>query len=320
MMPAWNVRRHGRGSRLVGRALAVVVLAGCADADRLGPSGERTALLPPASAVASASAGVMFASYGLTPSQITAVHTGVIRSPTPSSLLDYLAQVRAKGGRVLIKLSGSENLYRNGDGTFSLAKWQSAVDKYRGVNFSSYIADGTIVGHYIIDEPHFASRWGGQVIPQSTVEAAAKYSKQLWPTLPTIVNAPAHWLAASTITYTSLDAGWAMFRAGTSSSPTTWAAAQVTKAKKKGLGLFAGLNVLDGGDGSSGFHGNYPKKWAMSANELRTYGSALLSQSYVCGFAMWKYSATYYDRADVKSAMTDLSAQARTHARTSCRQ
>lgn len=130
------------------------------------------------------------------------------------------------------------------------------------------------------------------MIPQSTVEAAAKYSKQLWPTLPTIVNAPAHWLAASTITYTSLDAGW----------------------------VFAGLNVLDGGDGSSGFHGNYPKKWAMSANELRTYGSALLSQSYVCGFAMWKYSATYYDRADVKSAMTDLSAQARTHARTSCRQ
>lgn len=39
---------------------------------------------------------------------MTAVHTGVIRSPTPASLLDYLAQVRAKGGRVLIKLSGSE--------------------------------------------------------------------------------------------------------------------------------------------------------------------------------------------------------------------
>src|SRR5512134_3050219 len=111
-----------------------------------------------------------------------------------------------------------------------------------------------------------ASRWGGKVIPQATVEAAAAYSKQIWPTLPTIVNAP--------------------------------------------LGLFAGLNVLDGGDGSSGFHGNYPGKWAMSAAELRTYGTALLSQSYVCGFGMWECRSAYYDRADVKSAMADLSAKA----------
>lgn len=94
----------------------------------------------------------------------------------------------------------------------------------------------------------------------------------------------------------------------------------MNKAKSKGLGLFAGLNVLDGGDGSSGFHGNYPGKWAMSAAELRTYGTALLSQSYVCGFGMWEYRSAYYDRADVKSAMADLSAKARSHVKTSCRQ
>ena len=58
----------------------------------------------------------------------------------------------------------------------------------------------------------------------------------------------------------------------------------------------------------------------MSAAELRKYGSALLSQSYMCAFSMWRYSSTYYNRADVKSAMADLSATAKSHAKTSCRQ
>jgi hypothetical protein len=58
----------------------------------------------------------------------------------------------------------------------------------------------------------------------------------------------------------------------------------------------------------------------MSATELRTYGSALLAASYVCAFSMWRYSDTYYGRADVKSAMSDLSAKAKAHVKTSCRQ
>jgi hypothetical protein len=298
-------------------AFSIIILGACTDADRLGPTAE-VPLAETTKSASAVSAGIVFASFSLTPSQLNSVHTGIVRSTTPSTFLSYLSQVRAKGGRVLVVLAGND--YRNSDGTFNLAKWKTMVNRYRGVNFTSYITDGTIAGHYIVDEPHFPSRWGGKIIPQSTVEEAAKYSKQLWPTLPTIVNAPLNWLAASTITYTHLDAGWAMFRAGTSNSPATWAANQVTKAKQKKLGVFAGLNVLDGGNGSSGYRGNLPRKWAMSASELRSYGTALLSQSYVCGFAMWKYSSAYYDRADVRSAMTDLSALARSHARTSCRQ
>ena len=58
----------------------------------------------------------------------------------------------------------------------------------------------------------------------------------------------------------------------------------------------------------------------MSASELRSYGSAILAQSHVCAFFMWRYQATYYDRADIKKAMSELSLKARNHARTSCRQ
>jgi len=306
--------------RVYALAFSIVIFAGCADADRLGPAPEVPDVSATVVAAAGSQPGIVFASFGLTPSQLNTVHTGIVRSTSPSEFLSYLSQVRAKGGRVLVKLSGGDQVVRNDDNTFSLAKWKSMVDRYRKINFSSYVADGTIVGHFLIDEPHFASRWGNKTIPHATLEAAAKYSKQLWPAMPTIVSAPPNWLASTTISYTYLDAGWATYRASTSSSPATWAANQVNKAKSKGLGLVTGLNVLDGGNGSSGFRGNLPKKWAMSANEVRSYGSTLLAQSYMCGFVMWKYSSTYYNRSDVKSAMADVSAKARSHARTSCRQ
>lgn len=314
-----SVRRSGR-LRAAAAAFSIVMFVACADDDRLGPTVEAPTIPAAAVAAPGSQPGIVFASFGLTPSQLNSVHTGIVRSTSPSDFLTYLSQVRAKGGRVLVKLSGGDLAVRNADNTFSLAKWKTMVDRYRNINFSSYVADGTIVGHFLIDEPHFPSRWGNKTIPHATLEAAAKYSKQFWPSMPTVVSAPPNWPASTTITYIYLDAGWATYRASASSSPATWAANMVNRAKSKGLGLFTGLNVLDGGDGSSGFHGNLPKKWAMSASEVRSYGSVLLAQSYMCGFAMWTYSSTYYNRSDVKSAMADVSAKARSHARTSCRQ
>jgi hypothetical protein len=58
----------------------------------------------------------------------------------------------------------------------------------------------------------------------------------------------------------------------------------------------------------------------MSASELKTYGTALLSHPYACGFVMWNYSTEYFARADIKGAMAELSTQAKNHAETSCRQ
>lgn len=246
------------------------------------------------------------------------IHTGTIHPATVSGVLSYLSQVKNKGGRVFLRLHG-DAVVRNTDGTFNLDKWKTQVARFRNVNFDPYINDGTIIGHFVVDEPHFASRWGGKRIPQSTVEAMAKYSKDLWRTMKTIVSAPPTWLDDVTLTYTNLDAAWAIYYAKLG-NPTTWINNLTSKAKPKGLGLVASLNVLDGGNGSSGFAGNYPNKFAMSAAELRSYGSALLAQPYVCAFAMWKYTSAYYGRADIQSALKDLSPKARNHAATSCRQ
>jgi hypothetical protein len=307
--------------RAIGSALAAVSVgfAACDSPDRLSPSEETTATGPEL-ATAAAPAGVVLASSQLPVNLINSVQTGTILPTSPSAILNYLAQVKARGGRVLLKLHGSERDIENANGTFNLDKWKSMVARYRNINFGTYIADGTVVGHYIIDEPHYPSRWGGKAIAPATVEAMAKYSKGLWRDMATIVAAAPAYFANTTLTYTHLDAAWAIYLREKSSNPTTWAARQVTYAKKKGLGLMGGLNVLDGGDGSSGVRGTVPRGWNMTATELRTYGSALLAQSYICGFSMWRYSSTYYNRADIKSAMAELSRKARSHAKTSCQQ
>lgn len=313
--------KYGRArgwSRAVLASVCMVLAGGCSEDDRTGPTSELTPTEP--ETAEAGGSGIVFSSSALTVAQVNSVHTGLVEAPSPSNLLSLLSQLRQKNGRVLIKLGGGEKSYKNPDGTFNLTKWKTSVDRFRNINFDSYIADGTIVGHFLVDEPHFKGRWGDKGIAQAVVEEAARHSKSRWPNLPTLVNSPANWLASVPVTYVHLDAGWAMYRSKTSSNPGAWLAQQVKRAKSKKLGLVAGMNVLDGGDGSSGIRGTQPRTWAMSAAELRKYGSALLGQSYICAFSMWRYSDSYYNRADVKSAMAELSAKARSHVRTSCRQ
>lgn len=311
------------------RAIAGGVLlafgAACAG-DETGPSTE-TVISPdsPGSTTVnpslSALPGIVFSSSDMPKDMLGSVHTGSLvgGALSPTNMLSLLSNARARKARYVIKLCmGSDKWVKNADGTFSFTKWKALVDRFKAVNFATYIADGTVLGHYLIDEPSRASKWGGKVISQAQVEAMAAYSKKIWPGMPTLVRVVPSWLAQGSVTYTHLDAGWFQY-ASRFGDPAKALAAEVAVAKTKGLGLVVGMNVLDGGNGSSKIAGWSSGKWKMSATEVKTYGLALLSNSYVCGFNMWMWDPTYYGRSDIKSAMTALSTKAKAHARTSCR-
>ena len=36
---------------------------------------------------------------------------------------------------------------------------------YRKVNFASFVSAGTVIGHYLVDEPYCAACWGGTTDP-----------------------------------------------------------------------------------------------------------------------------------------------------------
>jgi hypothetical protein len=309
----------------------LVLCAACAD-DSAGPSSTSGPTVTTADPIdldvaavldtRSSRPGVVFGSVNMPNTYLNSVHTGWTSGGAldPSNILSRLSGARAKGGRVVIKLcKGRDSYVKNSDGTFSLTKWKSLVSRYRNVNLGPYISDGTIIGHYLIDEPHRASRWGGKIISQATLEAMAKYSKELWPQMTTMVRVVPSWLASGRVTYRYLDAGWLQYAAGKGDAAKL-VAAEVAAAKGKSLGLVVGMNVLDGGNGSSKIRGRTSGKWAMSASEIRNYGGALLGQSYVCAHFNWTHDTEYYGRSDIKDAMADVSAKARSHAKTSCRQ
>jgi hypothetical protein len=327
MMKVFNVVPQ---SRVRAGALSLCLLAvACDSSDRLSPAADTPTPAPagstedtglPSFAVGSASPGIVFGSFDLPNSLLGSVHTGAMRTPDPSSIIYELSTARSKGARFILKLSrGSDHWVQNSDGTFSLTKWKQMVDRFKGININAYITEGTVLGHYLIDEPNRASRWGGKVIPQATIEAMAKYSKQLWPGMPTIVRVVPSWLKQANITYTYLDAAWAQY-AAYKGDVTKFVSPEVTAAKALHLGLVVSMNILDGGNGSSGIRGPSSGKYSMSATELKNYGNVLLNQTYACGFLTWMYNSTYFGRSDVKSAMSALASRAKTHAKTSCRQ
>jgi hypothetical protein len=267
--------------------------------------------------------GIVFGTYNMLSKYLTSVHNGSMQGLEPSWLMAELVTARAKGGRLILKMvGGSDERVKNADGTFSLTKWKALVDRFKAVNFTSYINDGTLMGVFLIDEPHNTSKWGGKVIPHATVEAMAKHTKQLWPNMTTFVRARPTWLVQSPITYVYLDAGWFQYESYMGSILTA-ITKEVSAAKAKRLGVAVGLNVLSGGNGSSGLRGTLPNKWKMSATEIRNNGTTLLNQTYACGFFNWTHiqgGAEYFARSDINSAMTYLSSKAKAHVKTSCRQ
>jgi hypothetical protein len=326
-----------------------VLAAGCGASDGLSPSPESplsgaspadsavsdsisvdtTSVIPPdsvptsqdpgsADAGQSAAPGIAFGSFGMKNDQLGTIHTSSFRAPGPVNIIDLLTGARAKGARLVLALYGNDGNIRNADGSFSFSKWKDRIYSFKNSNFGAFISDGTVLVHYLIDEPNNPAKWGGNIVPQATVEAMAQFSKQLWPNMITLARVDPTWLASASVDYTYLDTGWAQYRSS-KGDPLQFITTQVAAAKSKGLGLMMGLNVLNGGDGSSGLRGS-GSQWQMSADELRSYGTTLLNQSYACGFMMWEYNATYFGRSDMTSAMADLSARAKTHAKTSCRQ
>ena len=75
------------------------------------------------------------------------------------------------------------------DGKFDLAKWRARMDTYNTPAIkqavAAAVADGTIIGNSVMDEPHnetVAAGWGGNVT-KAMVDGMCGYVKQIFPTL-----------------------------------------------------------------------------------------------------------------------------------------
>jgi hypothetical protein len=230
---------------------------------------------------------------------------GALRNIAPKYLMKELAAIKARGGKVVLMMAGHERHYKNRRHEFDLGKWKARINRYRGVNFGSYVRDGTVIGHFLIDEPYDRVNWR-RPIPAGTLDEMARYSKQMWPSMATIVRAEPYLIKGR---YRYVDAAWAQYlhRKG---NVHEYVRRNVAEAQRMGLGLVVGLNLR---------HGGFPNKSWMSASEIQNFGSALLSSTYPCAFISWQYNANYLRSRAVRSAMGVLRNRAQNRAQRSCR-
>jgi hypothetical protein len=244
-------------------------------------------------------------------------YSGTLIPGIPDSVMLMLEAARRANLRLFIQFSGSEQYNRDEHG-FSMEKWKARVDRFRGMDFSSYIQDGTLIGHRIMDEPNDANNWSGKEVTLPEIEEMARYSKEIWPTLPAVIRALPEYLKGYQFQY--LDAAWAQYihRFG---SVEEFIATNIRDAKEAGIGLIAGMNLINGGSGSSGIPGRkgFRQLWSMGADEIRTYGNAILADPYLCAFLMFEYEAQYLARPDIKAALAELAQKAAALPKKECR-
>lgn len=350
MTRATRVIRWGRRPTVAFVALVVVVVAAATTSaarivqDGASASGPvscpgaafRGPLTPPARTRAGLpSRGIPFGPPKLPPALYGDVFTGTKVALDPDSAAGTLEDARARDMRVFVILVGPQRYYRNSDGTFNLDLWKARVARFRGVEFREFVEDGTIIAHQLVSEAKARSQWGRSVIPNHVLDEMARFSKELWPGMATVLRTDPSDLEAHAAGYEDswpcwrwrhLDAASARYLAR-KGGVDSFAADQQASANRQHLALVVGVNAFSGGDGSSGIPSPVAGKWAMSPDELRSNGAALLRTTKACAFELWRYETPgsefadihYFRRPDIAAAMTELAALAARRPARSCR-
>lgn len=258
---------------------------------------------------ASEAGGIPFGPWRLPDSLFHAPYTGTVLALRPADAIARLDAARQSHVHVIVILERSRRYHQNPDKSLSLASWKREIEQFRGIDFGPYVADGTIIGHMLIDEPHDPTNWNGAPVPFAVIDSAATFSKSLWPTLPTGVTSPPNFLADGT--WTSLDWSFAQYRPN-KGDLASWLARQADAARRSGLGFILSINVLEGnGRGAP-----------LAADQLRRFGLMMAAQTDACALTMWKYdekNPAFFQAPDVQAAIAAVAAAAAAHPARSCR-
>ncbi len=229
----------------------------------------------------------------------------------------FLPMAREAGVSVTLRMSGGHSAYTT-DSNFDIDKWKAQIAPWKDSGITEFIDDGTIIGHMILDDIGNWSYDHGGIDPTGDeLDEMARYSKEIMPGLMTFVRQRATRVPAPTPgQYAHLDACVNQYRV-LEGDVTEYATAQREAALTLNLGIINGLNLCDGGDGSSeqqGWRGT--GFWAMSADEITTYGDALLVDG-LGMFLSWEYDAeevwpdgtvgaNYFNSNEIQAALAAL--------------
>lgn len=238
-----------------------------------------------------------------------------VASESPSWTVNtFLPLIRESGMKVTLRMTSAPDY----SGDFNLEEWKTALSAWIDSGVQEFIDDGTLIGHMILDDIY---NFSGTDPTAEDLDEMARYSKEILPGLMTFVRQKATGMPVPVGgTYVYLDACVNQYSAytGFPDGPIEeYVVEQAATARVLGLGIINGMNIADGGNGTSGQSGWSSGKFAMSAEEITTYGEALLGVPDLLMFLMWEYDgeevwsdgilgSDYFDQAERQEAIYGL--------------
>lgn len=234
-----------------------------------------------------------------------------ILTVSPGTIVAQLTQIRANGQKAFIQLSGQGQggpLFSGGQ--FSESRYNTVIDGYTGIDLTTF--SDVLLGVYLIDEFRLASRWG-MVIPDAVIERLAGRVLATITGVPIVaVRMSATQMEENGFPWSNVGMCWCQFVANRGPIQ-TYISQNRASATRQGLRIMWGLNILNGGDGSSNIVGTgeegLASNWEMTATEVTTYGNAMVAAITAGGgdgIFCWRYRSSFLGRTGMSAALTAL--------------
>jgi len=248
-------------------------------------------------------------------------HTST-RSPN-YALRTLLPMAQAADMRVTLRLTGDHQHYTDAHGDFDVEAWKRQLEPWAAAasELAPYIEDGTLFAHMLLDD---IRTWEGTNPTGDELDEMARASKEALPGLATFVREHATRMPIpSSGQYKQVDAIVNQYR-HREGDVQEYTRKEVARARTLDVRIIHGLNIANGGDGSSGQPGWQQGRFAMSADEIRHYGAVLASPPDVSLFLNWEYDgeerwsdgsvgSDWFDKPELQAALVELGERIKAH-------
>ncbi len=239
--------------------------------------------------------------------------TLTVTSVTASNIVSKISEARATKTKLLLAMTGGAHDNYLTFGVFDRSKWDAKMDSFNQPAIQSAVAgavaDGTIIGNVVMDEPNVSgsgdgNTWGpAGTMTKARVDSLCGYVKELFPTLPAGVQ-HRHDIFEPTKSYRVCDFVASQY-ASRVGDATAFRDSGLAMARRDGHAILFAMNILNGGvqdkDGvydctgpGQGGKGTYSPNCRMTAQLVRDIGQTLGPAG--CGFMVWRYDDDLHGR------------------------
>jgi len=250
----------------------------------------------------------------------------------PARVLRDLDRARECGARIIPNIRRAK--LKDAYGYLSVSAARSELDTWPWDVLCARVKDSTIIAFHVGDDVTL-KEWGPDPLPVKLArwDSIAGIVTEKCPQAATVLRAVPTTLEARG-KWQWLTTGWAQYpgprrRWG---SPEKFFSTEIASAKRQGLGIVAGVNLINGGCGTTALclpdvpgtplAGTNDGRYQLSSAELTYYKAVSMSDPYVCASVDWGwgpvFKSDFHGRPEIQSAAKAIGVIAKQRPATSC--